>query len=95
MGARNSADRRFSPGIVICSGRITPNFTHVLPNVLRPDQPALGALFPGWLYGAVCDNTFNAEEPVFPAEGDLDMPGARLRGNVVYNPSSPTRWARR
>ncbi len=48
-------------------------------------QERMGVYYLGWFDSGVCYNIFTVEEPVFTAEGDLDMSGARLRGNAVYN----------
>ena len=48
-------------------------------------QERMGVYYLGWFDSGVCYNIFTVEEPVFTEDGDLDMSGARLRGNAVYN----------
>ena len=48
-------------------------------------QERMGVYYLGWFDSGVCYNIFTVEEPVLTEDGDLDMSGARLRGNAVYN----------
>ena len=48
-------------------------------------QARMGVFYLGWFDSGVCYNIFTVDEPTIDADGNLDMSGARLRGNAVYN----------
>lgn len=48
-------------------------------------QEKMGLKYLGWFDSGVCYNLWTRNEPVFDADGNLEVEGLKLRGNAVYN----------